>query len=183
MIKVKLENAMRLHIIDFGILYRFQWPTFIQRIVARDGAPTKIRITRIEFPQLGFRPAAGVEETGRRLADYAQTFNVPFEYNAIAKRWDYIKLEDLMIDRDEFIVVNLPPFFVTCLREALFHFSALFDMLETNAPHEHHERMLIEREIFEKEALNVIACEGWERVERPETYKQWQVRNLRASFM
>ncbi|KAK4377528.1 hypothetical protein RND71_003824 [Anisodus tanguticus] len=42
--------------------------------------------------------------------------------------------------------------------------------------------MLIEREIFGKEALNVIACEGLERVERPQTYKQWQVRNLRAMF-
>ncbi|KAB1206410.1 Scarecrow-like protein 14 [Morella rubra] len=30
--------------------------------------------------------------------------------------------------------------------------------------------------------MNAIACEGLERVERPETYKQWQVRNLRAGF-
>ena len=30
--------------------------------------------------------------------------------------------------------------------------------------------------------MNVIACEGSERIERPETYKQWQVRNLRAGF-
>ncbi|KAK3006892.1 hypothetical protein RJ639_009581 [Escallonia herrerae] len=30
--------------------------------------------------------------------------------------------------------------------------------------------------------MNVIACEGAERIERPETYKQWQVRNLRAGF-
>ena len=30
--------------------------------------------------------------------------------------------------------------------------------------------------------MNVIACEGSERVERPETYRQWQVRNLNAGF-
>ncbi|KAF2318811.1 hypothetical protein GH714_010891 [Hevea brasiliensis] len=30
--------------------------------------------------------------------------------------------------------------------------------------------------------MNVIACEGAERIERPETYKQWQVRALRAGF-
>ncbi|PSS09867.1 Scarecrow-like protein [Actinidia chinensis var. chinensis] len=225
-IMIKAENAMRLHIIDFGILYGFQWPTFIQRISDREGGPPKIRITGIEFPQPGFRPAAGVEETGRRLADYARSFNVPFEYNAIAKKWDSIKLEDLKIDKDEFLVVNClyraknlhdetvlvdssrsivlnlirkvnpdifihgivngaynAPFFVTRFREAMFHFSALFDMLETNVPRDHDERILIEREIFGKEALNVIACEGWERVERPETYKQWQVRNLRAGFI
>ncbi|KAG9142447.1 hypothetical protein Leryth_018218, partial [Lithospermum erythrorhizon] len=31
-------------------------------------------------------------------------------------------------------------------------------------------------------AINVIACEGGQRTERPETYKQWQVRNMRAGF-
>ncbi|KAA8518913.1 hypothetical protein F0562_016313 [Nyssa sinensis] len=225
-IMVKAENAMRVHIIDFGILYGFQWPTFIQRLSLRKGGPPKLRITGVEIPQPGFRPAERVEETGRRLADYAQSFNVPFEYNAIAKKWETIKIEDLKIDRNEFLVVNClyrsknlldetvvvdsprnivlnlarkinpdifihgivngafsAPFFVTRFREALFHFSALFDMLETNVPRERCERMLIEREIFGREALNVIACEGWERVERPETYKQWQVRDLRAGFM
>jgi hypothetical protein len=42
--------------------------------------------------------------------------------------------------------------------------------------------MLIEQNIFGRAALNVIACEGTDRVERPETYKQWQVRNQRAGL-
>nr|GLL26845.1 scarecrow-like protein 9 [Ipomoea trifida] len=79
---------MKVHIIDFRILYGFQWPTFIQRIAARDGGPPKVRITGIEFPQPGFRPAERIEErieeTGRCLADYAKSFTVPFEYNAIS---------------------------------------------------------------------------------------------------
>ena len=218
-------KATRVHVIDFGILYGFQWPTLIQRLSWRDGGPPKLRITGIDFPQPGFRPAERVEETGRRLANYAETFKVPFEYNAIAKKWETIQLEELKIDRDEFLVVNclyraknLPdesvavdssrniflnlirkinpdifihgvvngafnaPFFVTRFREALFHYSALFDMLETIVPREDRERTLLEKEVFGRQALNVIACEGWERVERPETYKQWQVRNLRAGF-
>ncbi|XP_022145648.1 scarecrow-like protein 9 [Momordica charantia] len=220
------ENATRLHVIDFGILYGFQWPTLIQRLSWRKGGPPKLRITGIEFPQPGFRPAERVEETGRRLATYAESFNVPFEYNAIAKKWETITVEDLNIDKDEFLVVNClyraknlldesvstesprntvlrlihkinpnlfihgvvngaynAPFFVTRFREALFHFSAIFDMLETIVPREDWERMLLEKEIFGREALNVIACEGWERVERPETYKQWQFRIMRAGFV
>ncbi|KAE8683107.1 hypothetical protein F3Y22_tig00111215pilonHSYRG00064 [Hibiscus syriacus] len=74
------------------------------------------------------------------------------------------------------------PFFITRFREALFHYSTLFDMLETNVPPEIPERMLIERDIFGWEAMNVIACEGAERIERPETYKQWQMRNTRAGL-
>ncbi|KAF8396794.1 hypothetical protein HHK36_018427 [Tetracentron sinense] len=219
------EKATRLHIIDFGILHGFQFPCLIQRLSARPGGPPNLRITGIEFPQPGFRPAAGVEETGRRLANYAKRFNVPFEFNAVAQRWETIKIEDLKIEENEVLVVNClyrfrnlldesvlvdcprnivlnlirklnpdvfihavvngtysAPFFVTRFREALFHYSALFDIFETNAARENKERMVLEREIFGREAMNVIACEGSERVERPETYKQWQARNVRAGF-
>ncbi|CAN8316898.1 unnamed protein product [Cochlearia groenlandica] len=217
-------DSPRVHIIDFGILYGFQWPTLIHRLSIH-GSP-KIRITGIEFPQPGFRPAQRVEETGQRLAAYAKEFRVKFEYKAIAKKWDAITLEDLDIDRDEVIVVNCmyraenlhdesvkvescrdavlnligkispdlflfgivngaynAPFFVTRFREALFHFSSIFDMLETIVPREDEERMFLEMEVFGREALNVIACEGWERVERPETYKQWHVRAMRSGLV
>ncbi|ONK67744.1 uncharacterized protein A4U43_C05F3300 [Asparagus officinalis] len=219
------ENASRVHIIDFGIYFGFQWPCLIQRLSSRPGGPPKLKITGIDVPQPGFRPTERIEETGKRLADYARTFNVPFEYNAIASKWETIRVDDLKIDKDEVLIVNClyrfrnlvdetvvvdsprnmvldtirkanphvfihgivngsysAPFFVTRFREALFHFSALFDMLETNVPREDAQRLLIERDLFGREALNVISCEGSERVERPETYKQWQVRNLRAGF-
>lgn len=220
------EKAKKVHVIDFGIRYGFQWPTFIQRLSIREGGPPELRITGIEFPQPGFRPAERVDETGRRLATYAESFNVPFKYSAIAKRWETITVEELKIEKDEVIVVNClyrgknlldesvtvessrnvvldlvrkinpeifihgivngaynAPFFVTRFREALFHFSAIFDMLETIVPRGEPERMLIEKAIFGREALNVIACEGWERVERPETYKQWQIRIMRSGFV
>ncbi|CAI9287523.1 unnamed protein product [Lactuca saligna] len=219
-------NATRVHIIDFGILYGFQWPTFIQRISQRPGGPPSVRLTGIEFPQPGFRPAETIEETGARLKEYANHFKVPFEYTPIAKRWECVNVEDLKIEKGEFLVVNCmyrsknlldetvgvdsarnvvlnlvkkinpnafihgilngsynAPFFVTRFREALFHFSALFDMLETNVPRERPERKLLEGELFGREIMNVVACEGWERIERPETYKQWHVRNLRAGFV
>ncbi|KAK7395278.1 hypothetical protein VNO78_15829 [Psophocarpus tetragonolobus] len=225
-IRQSSANLGRVHVIDFGILYGFQWPTLIQRLSLTVGGPPKLRITGIDFPQPGFRPAERIVETGCRLEAYAESFNVPFEYNAIAKKWETIQLEELKIDRDEYLVVTCfhrgknvldesvvvdsprnkflslirkinpdlfmhgitngafnAPFFVTRFREALFHYSSLFDMLETIVPREDWERMLIEKEIFGREALNVIACEGCERVERPETYRQWQARILRAGFL
>ncbi|PNX88262.1 SCARECROW-like protein 14-like [Trifolium pratense] len=74
------------------------------------------------------------------------------------------------------------PFFATRFREALFHFSASYDMLDTVIPRENEWRTMIEREIMGREIMNVVACEGLERVERPETYKLWQVRNTKAGF-
>ncbi|XP_013614698.1 PREDICTED: scarecrow-like protein 14 [Brassica oleracea var. oleracea] len=218
-------NADTIHIVDFGISYGFQWPALIHRLSFRPGGPPKLRITGIELPQRGFRPAEGVHETGLRLARYCQRYKVPFEYNAIAQKWETIRVEDLKIEQGEFVVVNSlfrfknlldetvvvnsprdavlklirkanpsvfiqavlsgsynAPFFVTRFREALFHYSALFDMCDSKLAREDEMRLMFEKEFYGREIMNVVACEGTERVERPETYKQWQARVIRAGF-
>ncbi|KAI3439600.1 GRAS domain-containing protein [Psidium guajava] len=219
-------EAPKLHIIDFGILYGFQWPGLIERLSSSPCGPPKLRITGIDLPQPGFKPEEIVEETGRRLASYAKTFNVPFKFNAIAKNWDAIKVEELDIQSDEILVVNCVfrlhhilddtvlaeesprdvvlnlirkmnphifiqgainggygvPFFSLRFRAALFHYSAIFDMLDATVPRDVQERLLLEREVLGRQAMNVIACEGSERIERPETYKMWHLRNRRAGF-
>lgn len=43
-------------------------------------------------------------------------------------------------------------------------------------------RLMFEKELFGREIVNIIACEGFERVERAQTYKQWQLRNMRNGF-
>lgn len=220
------STSSTLHIVDFGIAYGFQWPILIKHLADRPGGPPKLRITGIEHPQPGFRPTERVEETGRRLATYCERFKVPFEYNPIAiQNWEMIKVEDLNLQRNEFLAVNAlarfenlldetsgtdnprdgvlklirdmkpdifvhsvvngsygAPFFVTRFREALFHYSALFDMLDATLERENEQRQNFEKEFYGREVMNVIACEGPERVERPETYKQWQVRTTRAGF-
>ncbi|XP_038894504.1 scarecrow-like protein 14 [Benincasa hispida] len=219
------EKVTTLHIVDFGILYGLQWPCLIQRLSRRPGGPPKLRITGIELPQPGFRPAERVEQTGRRLAHYCKRFNVPFEHKVLARKWETVRYEDLNLDRDELTIVtcmfrmkNVPdetvvansprdrvlklirkinpdlfihevtngsfntPFFNTRFKEALFYYSSLFDMYEATVPRNNPMRHLCEKEILGRDIMNVIACEGLERVERPETYKQWQVRNTRAGF-
>ncbi|XP_062202206.1 scarecrow-like protein 34 [Phragmites australis] len=216
----------KIHIVDYGIQYGFQWPCFLRHIADREGGPPEVRITGIDLPQPGFRPAERIEETGRRLGKYAHEFGVPFKYQAIAaSKMESIRMEELNIDPDEVLIVNClyqfknlmdesvviesprdivlnnirklrphtfihaivngsfsAPFFVTRFREAMFFYSALFDVLDTTTPKDSDQRMLIEQNIFGRSALNVIACEGTDRVERPETYKQWQMRNQRAGL-
>ncbi|KAE8729468.1 Scarecrow-like protein 9 [Hibiscus syriacus] len=219
------EKATTIHIIDFGIGYGFQWPCLIQRLSTRTSGPPKLRITGIDFPQPGFRPAERIEVTGRRLRRCCENVGMPFEFNAIAKRWETIRAEELKIERDELIVVNcmyrlrnLPDdsvmlnsprnmvlklikkinpdlfihgvvngnynvtFFNNRFKEAFYHFSAMFDILEANVGGEDPDRLLVEREMFGRDAINVITCEGTERIDRPETYKQWQLRNKKAGF-
>ncbi|XP_018724301.2 scarecrow-like protein 34 [Eucalyptus grandis] len=220
------EKATTLHVIDFGIRFGFQWPVLIQKLSSRSEGCCKLRITGIELPQAGLRPAERIEETGRRLKKYCERFSVPFEFNFIASRnWESIKLADLKIRSNETVAVNSldrfqnlfdetvednnprdavlnlireikpdifvhaisngsynAPFFVTRFREVLFHLSAIYDMFDATLDADCEESLVFERELYGREIMNVIACEGLERVERPETYKPWQVRIMRAGF-
>ncbi|XP_050369277.1 scarecrow-like protein 14 [Argentina anserina] len=74
------------------------------------------------------------------------------------------------------------PFFVTRFRAALYHFSALFDLLDANILREDQMRLGFEKELIGREVLNIVACEGSKRIVRSETYQQWQIRNMRAGF-
>ncbi|XP_030464302.1 scarecrow-like protein 34 [Syzygium oleosum] len=225
-LKKVAATAKVLHIIDFGIGFGFQWPILIQELSKRDGGPPELRITGIEIPQSGFRPAERIEDTGRRLAKYCERFKVPFEFHAVPSRnWERIRVEDLKIRSGEMVAVNClarfknlydetvevdcprdavlrlirsikpdvfvhcisngsynAPFFLTRFREALFHLSAMYDMFDATIASENDQRLVLEREFYGREIMNVVACEGLERVERPETYKQWQVRLARAGF-
>ncbi|KAF3628040.1 hypothetical protein FXO38_28448 [Capsicum annuum] len=93
------REATSIHIIDFGILYDFQWSCFIQGISFRPTRPPKLRIIGIDFPQPEFRPTERFEEIGHRLAKYYKRFNVLFEYNVI-------QLDDLKINKGEMLAVN-----------------------------------------------------------------------------
>jgi len=55
-------------------------------------------------------------------------------------------------------------------------------MYNTTVADNDEARILIERDLLGTDILNVVACEGAERIERPETYKQWKARSLKAGF-
>ncbi|KAI0512134.1 hypothetical protein KFK09_012770 [Dendrobium nobile] len=171
-----IQNATTVHILDFGIYFGFQWPAFIHKLSQRPGGPPKLRITGIDIPEPGFHPTDRIELTGHRLAEFAERFGVPFEYHAVAAKFDEVKIEDLRIEEGEMLVVNClfrlhnpadetetencprdkvlnnvrklkpalfvnvvvngtygAPFFMSRFREALYYFSAIFDVLDSTA--------------------------------------------------
>ncbi|KAL8133029.1 hypothetical protein AgCh_008474 [Apium graveolens] len=222
----QLTGANKIHIVDFGISYGFQWPCIIQGFSSVPGGSPNLRITGIDFPEPGFLPSNKVQKTGSNLMNYCRKFNVPFEYNCIAKKWDSIQFEDLKVEEGERLVVNCmyslrqvsdetvddsgprdtvlnlikkinpellvlgflngnynSAFFTTRFREALSHFSTLSDMFETTLAHEEKSRLVLEHEMLAKDAMNVIACEGTTRIERPERYKKWIPRIRKSGFV
>ncbi|PUZ63652.1 hypothetical protein GQ55_3G085400 [Panicum hallii var. hallii] len=153
-----LVGQPTVHIIDFGITFGFQWPSLIQRFANREGGPPNLRITGIDVPEPGFRLCKKIEETGTKR----------------------MNPEVLIIG-----VVNglyNSPFFLPRFREVLFYYSSLFDMINSTVARSHEARILIERDLLGADVFNVVACEGAERIEKPESYKQWQARILKAGF-
>lgn len=74
------------------------------------------------------------------------------------------------------------PFFMSRVHETIKHYSTQFDTLDGIMPHDLKERIDFERAVYGRSILNVIACEGVERVERPESYKQWHNRIEHSGF-
>ncbi|KAL6662263.1 hypothetical protein ACP70R_000122 [Stipagrostis hirtigluma subsp. patula] len=72
--------------------------------------------------------------------------------------------------------------FLTRFREALTHFTALFDMLEATIPRESEPRLVLEQDLLGRSVQNVVACEDADLVDHPEKYRQWQLRNQRAGL-
>ncbi|XP_037427877.1 scarecrow-like protein 33 [Triticum dicoccoides] len=222
-----VAGRRKLHIVHYGITTGFQWPDLLRLLANREGGPPQVRITGINTPRPGLRPAQIMEEAGDRLSNCARQFGVPFEFRAIASKLEDVRAEDLHIDPDEVLVVNslyefrtlmdesltfdmvslrdmvlnniskMRPgvfvqslvngpysaaFFMTRFRHALYYFTALFDVMENTVPRDNDQRLLVERDIFARSAINMIACEGADRVERPQNYKEWQARNERAGL-
>ncbi|KAJ3687712.1 hypothetical protein LUZ61_016876 [Rhynchospora tenuis] len=220
------KQTQKVHIINYGITQGFQWPAFFEHFTNWEGSPPKIRMTIIAVPEPGLCPRRKVEFIGRRVADYAKRFNVPFEYEAIVSEWQNVEVEDLKIAKDEVVIVNClmhseklsdeavhtnsprdiflnnirkikprifihltlngpinSPYFPHRFRAALSLYSSFFEMLDSNLPRSNLERLMLEKHVLMPAAINAIAFEGPDRVERPETYREWHARKLRAGLV
>lgn len=221
-----LVGKRRLHILDYGMSYGFQWAALLRLLARREGGPPEVKITAIARQHFRSCPAKQIEDTGCRLSKGAHVFGVPFTFHAMRKKWEEVCIEDLDTDAEEVLVVNdhfnlnilmdesiffdgpnpkdtvlrnirkmRPNVFIQSIlnnsygssylsrfREALFYYTAIFDMFDATMPRESRSRVVLEQDMFGRSALNVIACEGMDLVERPEKYQQWQARNQRAGL-
>ncbi|MCL7047775.1 hypothetical protein MKW94_030884 [Papaver nudicaule] len=76
---------------------------------------------------------------------------------------------------------NTTPFLMRFM-EALDFYSAMFESIDTALGRETKERIKVEEQCLARDIVNVIACEGRERVERHELLGKWRVRFEMAGF-
>lgn len=76
---------------------------------------------------------------------------------------------------------NTAPFLPRFL-ETLDYYSAIFESIDVTLPREHKERINVEQHCLARDIVNIIACEGAERVERHEVLGKWRSRFSMAGF-
>uniref|UniRef100_A0A5B6YME2 Putative scarecrow-like transcription factor PAT1 n=1 Tax=Davidia involucrata TaxID=16924 RepID=A0A5B6YME2_DAVIN len=76
---------------------------------------------------------------------------------------------------------NTAPFFPRFL-ETMNYYMAIFESIDVTLPREHKERINVEQHCLARDIVNIIACEGAERVERHELLGKWRSRFVMAGF-
>ncbi|KAL6975328.1 hypothetical protein U1Q18_024123 [Sarracenia purpurea var. burkii] len=76
---------------------------------------------------------------------------------------------------------NTAPFLARFV-EALDYYSAMFESIDVTMPRDNKERINVEQHCLARDMVNVIACEGKERVERHELLGKWKSRFGMAGF-
>lgn len=66
--------------------------------------------------------------------------------------------------------------------ETLNYYTAMFESIDVTLPREHKERINVEQHCLAREVVNILACEGPERVERHELLGKWRSRFKMAGF-
>ncbi|XWS38415.1 hypothetical protein CRYUN_Cryun19dG0129300 [Craigia yunnanensis] len=94
------EGKDRVHIIDFDIKQGLQWPSLFQSLASRSNPPSHVRVTGIgESKQ-------ELNETGDRLAGFAEALNLPFEFHPVVDRLEDVRLWMLHVKEKESVAVN-----------------------------------------------------------------------------
>ncbi|KAH1065173.1 hypothetical protein J1N35_030160 [Gossypium stocksii] len=76
---------------------------------------------------------------------------------------------------------NTSPFFPRFI-EAYSYYSTVFESLDVTLPRESQDRMNVERQCLARDIVNIVACEGEERIERYEVAGKWRARMTMAGF-
>ncbi|KAK7282654.1 hypothetical protein RIF29_11600 [Crotalaria pallida] len=76
---------------------------------------------------------------------------------------------------------NTTPF-LPRFAEAYNYYSAVFESLDITLPRESQDRMNVERQCLARDIVNVVACEGEDRIERYEVAGKWRARMTMAGF-
>ncbi|KAE8709118.1 Chitin-inducible gibberellin-responsive protein 1 [Hibiscus syriacus] len=174
-----------------------QWMFLIAALAKRPGGPPSIRITGIDDSQSNHARGGGLNIVGQKLSEFAKSCNVPFEFYDTNVTTSEIQLEHFNRETVEIGVKSLSPKVVTLVEqesntntspffsryvETLDYYTAMFESIDAACPRDDKKRINAEQDCVARDIVNMIACEGPERVERHELLGKWRSILTMAGF-
>lgn len=94
------EGMFNVHVIDIDIMNGLQWPPLFQLLASRPGGPPHVHITGLGTS------IETLEATGKRLTDFAASFNISFEFTAVADKIGNVDLSTLKVEFSDAVAVH-----------------------------------------------------------------------------
>ncbi|GJM92369.1 hypothetical protein PR202_ga08840 [Eleusine coracana subsp. coracana] len=187
------KGEERVHIIDFDINQGSQYITLIQFMKSNANKPRHLRITGVDDPETVQRPIGGLRVIGQRLEKLAEDCGVSFEFRAVGANIGDVTPAMLDCHPGEALVVSfafqlhhLPDESVSIMneRDQLLRMvkglqPKLVTLVEQDANTKH---CTVPDKCLAREIVNILACEGPDRVERYEVAGKWRARMTMAGF-
>ncbi|XP_019167744.1 PREDICTED: scarecrow-like protein 32 [Ipomoea nil] len=100
-----VQGCAKVHILDFSVTHCMQWPTLIDALADRpEGPPSSLRLSVPSWrPPVPPLLSLSAEEVGLRLANFAKSRSIPFQFSVIDINNGGLGLFE---DADEALVVN-----------------------------------------------------------------------------
>ncbi|VAH44362.1 unnamed protein product [Triticum turgidum subsp. durum] len=153
-------------------------------------------ITGLDDSVSAYARGGGLDLVGRRLSHIAGLCKVPFEFHSVAMAGEEVEEGHLGVIPGE-ALASLRPKVLTLVEqesntntapfpqrfaETLEYYTAIFESIDLTLPRDDKERVNMEQHCLAREVVNLIACEGAERVERHEVFGKWKARLTMAGF-
>lgn len=140
------------------------------------------RATEIQLEDLGVRPGEAVAVNFAMMLHHMPDESVSSQN----PRDRLIRLAKSLSPKVVTLVeqeanTNTAPFYHRFV-ETLNHYMACFESIDVTLPRENKERINVEQHCLARDIVNLIACEGIERVERHELLGKWRSRFTMAGF-
>ncbi|CAN1240058.1 Scarecrow-like protein 1 [Linum grandiflorum] len=182
------RGEKRVHIIDFDINQGNQYITLIQTL-ANQGGKLKLPYIRLTAKTALVSPSMLECRSGEALVvNFAfQLHHIPDESVSTVNERDQLlrtvkslnpKLVTL-VEQD--VNTNTTPFLARFVN-AYDYYSAVYESLDVTLPRESQDRINVERQCLARDIVNIVACEGEERIERYEVAGKWRARMMMAGF-
>jgi hypothetical protein len=93
-------RSTHVHVVDLDIQQGLQWPCFIQSLAMRPGGAPHLRISAVGTN------AAALQTTKRRLSEFAEALNVPFEFTPVVSSLGNLSPAALQLRPKEDLAIN-----------------------------------------------------------------------------